>query len=508
MKLRKQALIGLAVLGVAASPLLQAQQQATDQQEAENRPQGDPSIRTIKLNEDRDQKFKGSKVYELKHTKPDDITPFILGAVKRYNAQGDVQRLTYKVDGKIKAYYLVVSTGVEMMPYIDQMVKDLDHPCEIRDDKGSNIKDDGIYKFTYFPKYRAGEVMNETIKDLRSDGLMYFDPATNLFYWKDSNSDGNSLMNWLQTLDRPVPQVQVSINVYEMNENDFKELGIDYVAWKNGPGAQLFGAGYNFLSFNNGDSVNSLQNLLNITSNGPLQNAMGGFMVAPQFDATFLRMLSQKGKARVATSSTITVVNDYTTADPGNDNFAGAKYKLRFAPNYQNINKDSNMNTSVDQQPLDCYFYLRSPIISFNEAANSKGGANSVAQLSANAAMLNFGWVLRVEDTVEQTTTNGQPLVNQHNFRSWTTLACGSEKLVGTFTKDSLVKQDIGMPFLGDIPVLKYLFGTSVDSRTNTRVFVTISATPVTPEADLSKWAGEIITTADMAKATLNADKK
>ena len=50
-------------------------------------------------------------------------------------------------------------------------------------------------------------------------------------------------MNWLQTLDRPVPQVQVSINVYEMNENDFKELGIDYVAWKNGPGAQLFGAG-------------------------------------------------------------------------------------------------------------------------------------------------------------------------------------------------------------------------------------------------------------------------
>ena len=41
------------------------------------------------------------------------------------------------------------------------------------------------------------------------------------------------------------------------------------------------------------------------------------------------------------------------------------------------------------------------------------------------------------------------------------------EKLVGAFDKHVMVEQYIGMPFLGSIPVLKYLFGSEskVDSK-------------------------------------------
>jgi hypothetical protein len=287
------------------------------------------------------------------------------------------------------------------------------------------------------------------------------------------------------------------LNVYDINENDFMELGIDYVAWKNGPGASLFGAGFNFLQFNSGDNVSSATNALNISDVGPLSNALGGFMVAPQFDATFLRMLAQNGKAKVATSSSITLVNDYTTPDPGNDNYSGAKYKLRFTPNYQNIYKDANMNASVDTSGLDFYFYVRKPIISFTEDMVTKHDIEK--SYAAKAAQLSFGWVMRVEDLVQQTTNNGQPVINQQNFRAWLTLAQDTEKVIAVYTKDHKVNQNISMPFLGDIPVLKYLFGTSVDSRTQSKVFVTVTATPINTGTDLPQWAGKIVTTAELA---------
>ncbi|OGV56951.1 MAG: hypothetical protein A2X49_16375 [Lentisphaerae bacterium GWF2_52_8] len=272
------------------------------------------------------------------------------------------------------------------------------------------------------------------------------------------------------------------------------------MAWKNGPGASLFGTGWNFLDFSSGDRIGSISNALNIANNGPLTSSLGGFMVAPQFDATFLRMLAQKGKARVATSSTLTVINDFSSADPGPDNFDGASFKLRFTPNYQNITKDSDRNSSVGEAQLDYYFYLRTPTISFHEDMNFSGQQEK--DNAAKAASLMFGWVLRADDPVEQTTDNGQMMLNRHQLNATLTLACGGEKLLGSFEKEHYVNQNNSMPFLGDIPGLKYLFGYTAESKTHTRVFVTVSASPVTPGSDISKWAGEVISAASLANST------
>lgn len=94
----------------------------------------------------------------------------------------------------------------------------------------------------------------------------------------------------------------VTLNVYMVSDNDFRELGIDYVAWKNGPGAELFATGFDFTDF---DSLSKIRDFTSILSEGPLSAATGwgGIMVAPNFDATFLRMLAQKGKAYTAGSA-------------------------------------------------------------------------------------------------------------------------------------------------------------------------------------------------------------
>ena len=69
-------------------------------------------------------------------------------------------------------------------------------------------------------------------------------------------------------------------------------------------------------------------------------------MVAPNFDATFLRMLAQKGKAYTAGSAAITVVNDFTS--PAATGWDDASYRFKFVPQFQNIRKDEEQTTTIE----------------------------------------------------------------------------------------------------------------------------------------------------------------
>ncbi len=438
--------------------------------------------RQIKVIEDRDQTYMSSKVYELKNIKAADLTPFVQGAVKRYYNQSSVDRLSFPEGGK---EFLAVNMPTAMVPLIDDMVAKLDRPGKL-DENNSTVEGTGIYRFVYCPKYRASsdmDVIGRTITN--GDGEYYFDASTSMFYWKDSSSYGNTSLEWFKAFDRPVPQMQLTLNVYEVTDDDLKELGIDYIAWKNGPGANIFNAGYDFLSSRFLSQNSSWSNALDVSNLA--SHSWGGFMVAPNIDMTFIKLLAQKGKARIATSGSLTVVNDFTSSDPGIGNYEGAKYKIRFTPSYQNIQKNSDQNTSVDTADADFYFYVRLPVINFNDKGDK-------------AAALEFGWVLNVMDTVEKI-SNGSPVQNSSQFYSWITLDAGSEKLLASYTKEQVVRQENGMPFLSDIPILKYIFGSTNESKSVSKVYVTVKAEPVRPETSLSEWAGRIVSAAEMLKS-------
>ena len=51
--------------------------------------------RTIVFNEDRNQHYMTTKVYELKYVRAHDLLPFIRGAVKRFDSQSLVQSVDY-----------------------------------------------------------------------------------------------------------------------------------------------------------------------------------------------------------------------------------------------------------------------------------------------------------------------------------------------------------------------------------------------------------------------------
>jgi hypothetical protein len=392
-------------------------------------------VRNIRLNEDRDQKWVVSKVYELKYINCDDITPWVLGAVQRYSILSTCQRLNY-IAGKRQ--WLLVTTGRDMMPYVDQMVAVMDRPCGAKDGEASIVDGSGIYNYVYRPQYRANDAMiTNMMADIRSDGYGWYESRNNVFYWKDSKSDGDNILSWLKAIDRPVPQVEIRLNIYELQESDFMELGLDWLAWKNGPGMNLFGTGLDYTRWK--DSLGGSAGSLSTVSQGAM-GLTGGFIFAPQFDATYLRMLADKGKARSASSAAIALPNDYAN-DPGENNFSGAKYKISLTPNYQYISTDSNRTLSVQSTTnSSLQLYFKKPTLCFNASAGK-------------AALVQFGWELSVSEISSSPNSLGDnQAADEKRFYSSTSLFAGCEKLIASYTKEHNVKQNTGIPYSATYP--------------------------------------------------------
>lgn len=80
-------------------------------------------VRQIRLIQDDAQTNITSKIYELKYVKATDIRPFVENAVKRYDSQSRVERVNYF---SAKKNWLIVSTGPEIIPLVDDLVAKID----------------------------------------------------------------------------------------------------------------------------------------------------------------------------------------------------------------------------------------------------------------------------------------------------------------------------------------------------------------------------------------------
>ncbi|MDD3119381.1 MAG: hypothetical protein PHQ27_09395 [Victivallales bacterium] len=428
-----------------------------------------------------------SKVYELKHLNAGDITPFILGAVKRYNTNSQVERLNYKFG---KKQLLLVSTPPKMMKYVDDMLAKLDRPVKKKDHSGSVIEGTGIYRFAYLPKYRSTNdmltILNKAV--ISGDGDAFRDSASNLLYWKDSYSDGMDVMQWAKQLDRPVPQVELEFKVYEVRKSLLDDVGVDYLAWKNGPGLNLFQVGYDNLVMQATESA--LANMDKFSS-----WSYGGFFAAPQFDLSFVRMLSQKGLANIAGTGHLTIVNNYSHT-----------YSVKFSPEHQNIRKDSSDKSSVNTGASAAFqIDVIKPVICFkitgekDRVSNYNGDNFDLVTYQNIDGTIIFAYSVAVSDVVERN-NRGTELTGKGNIKSDLTLDLGEERLLAVYDKTQKVEQTIGIPFLCEIPYLKYLFGSTTTIDEDVKMIVSVKARLVHPEDRYSAWSGRLLTREDIVK--------
>ena len=144
MKEKKYIFAALLACGLAGQPVILAEEKEIGE------------IRTIRLLQDDAQVRIASKLYELQYVKATDIRPYIEAAVKRYHAKSAVERVNYSA---AKKNALIVSTGEDFLPYVDDLIAQIDRPGK-KDEFGSVIEGTGITRIAYTPNYRGRKTLS------------------------------------------------------------------------------------------------------------------------------------------------------------------------------------------------------------------------------------------------------------------------------------------------------------------------------------------------------------
>lgn len=410
----------------------------------------DEKVQKITFIEDDAQKDMASKIYTLKHTRAADLAPFIRSAVIRYCGESHVSSVN---DPERNRQMLIVSTGIDMLEHVDKLIAALDRPVKAA--RNSNITGDGIAYGVYQPQFRATQNMLDIIvkgevSSGDADSSVQLDSKRNMFYFKDTPATVEDIQSKLAWLDKPAPQVRLEMTVYQVRDSDLKDIGIDYLAWKNGPGLDLFSAGYNALHVR---AAEKIVDLLGMGANlaGNISWGFGGFYTAPAFDFSFIRLLQQNGKATISSSASVMVTNS-----------KDREFHVAFAPEYQNITKDADHITAVTSGgDSSLSAVLSCPVIT--------AGKNGCITFQCSI----------VNSNVVERNHLGAELTETENISSGMLLPFHQEQLLASWQRTSEVEQTIGIPFLCELPYLKYLFGTTTTNTEVNRFFVTVRAIPV-----------------------------
>lgn len=458
--------------------------------------------RRIRFIEDDAQDYMVTKVYSLKHIKANDIVPFVLGAVMRYSTNSKVDRINYSA---AKQQWIAVTTPVAMMPYVDDMVAKMDRPSRIKDINGSIVRGTGITRYVYNPKWRSSQEMvtlmikagipadasgynysadTEDTSAGKYDARVLYDSASNLIYWKDSANKSSDLLKYLAWLDRPVPQVIVSFRLYEIRDSDLRDIGIDYAAWKNGPGLQIAGFGADLFAgrWNETVQVAEVANKLMPFISDSMSWGYGSLFFAPAFDMSFLRLLQQNGRARQLSEVSLTLRN-------------GKSASTSLTPDYQNILKKENDKTYVDPSTAaNLTLNISSPTICFNDVKHDKNGLLPCFAEDYEkkfSGIFDFQYEL-ANTSVTERNNYGNELTESSTLQGFGTIRMKQESLLASWSRRMDVEQTIGVPFLCELPILKYIFGTTTRNAETTHFFLTAEAHFVHPDSDISAISGKL----------------
>ena len=258
--------------------------------------------------------FVYTRVYVLKHADPYEIRPFIMAAVRSRRVDTN--------DTKVEAIRYMDGTGmlivsaeqyrfepVENGMSIDQIVEMLDKP--------GLASETGRKFFLYYPKYwdsatlaalvrRGG--MTEADDDVELQGgidTVRADVGLNALMFHTSPFSQKAIERILKEYDAPVTEALVDYKIYEIDSENDGNLGVDFQAWKNGPGADLFAAGARYAS--GWDFLNN-----NVASNLIKSSHTSAFNFNPKWNSKYLDFLVAKSKAKVITSGRTSIMNRCT----------------------------------------------------------------------------------------------------------------------------------------------------------------------------------------------------
>lgn len=258
-----------------------------------------------------------TKTYVLKHADPYELRPYLRTAVGAEMITGGdswVECIKYN-DG---TGILIVSAedyrfskeamkkhgGDEQCMCIDDIVKMLDQP-KITSSSGS-------IRWAYFPKFRSAQEIatlafnvglnhtNDPAELQRGADDQVVDPGINAVIFYSPKYNVKNIEEMVEVYDQVLPEAKIEVSVFEVAyENDTK-IGVDFQAWKNGPGSDLFSVAARFAQ---GMSSQGVPDATGWGSTKFIQ-------ISPRWNSRFIDFLTAKGKSKTVVEGTLIIRNN------------------------------------------------------------------------------------------------------------------------------------------------------------------------------------------------------
>lgn len=426
------------------------------------------------------------KVYTFNKVNPHEVVNFFTSALMTEEGGCFSFVSPEGNSGKI----LVICPDYQI-PYFDQLAKDLDR-TKLTSAPGSKYT---YYRFKHRNPLDAGLL---SVLSSYSKEVLWPDVETNSLLLFDSPGGAERGEKALaEILDIPTPMVQVELKVYEVNTNNNAAMGLDYVAWKNGPGKSLFKYGYDT------DSIISSK-INNITAT---KSNFGYYVDMP---SAYFDFLVSKNKAKSVVNTKLTSVNgNKITFSTGDQVLYFSKYATTDANGI--ITSANNLIATSVAQSAGSTSLLRtvntdkgaSKITSPAGAAvagtkTTVNGAETITQpvMIAGAApaiqgvatgigieitptigseRVNMDILVRVADLVGYQ-DSGTPIISSRQMDDFIMAPYDTEVMIGNLSREYIVKTTKKFPILGSIPGMGWLFGGENQLKKKSTAIVSIKA--------------------------------
>lgn len=573
--MKKHILIGLASAAAAGAPLFAASEWNAPT------PPAAPTRVTPRLNVEigketeevtfvntNNDPFVFTRVYKLQHADPYELRPYVMAAIR--SRRIDTNNTT------VEAVKYADGTGMLIVSAEEYRFGDVPNGMSIGDiirelDKPKLASEAGRKFFLYYPQYfdattlagiirRVGLVRAGDNSELQGGiDAVRADTGLNALFFHTTPTSAKTVRKMLAEYDAPTTEALVRYTIYELNSENDGNLGIDFQAWKNGPGMDLFATGARFS--HGWDFVNN-----NVASNLVKSSHTSFINFNPKWNSKYLDFLVANSKARVVTTGSVNIMNRVTAtvaavtrmpvigagAPPAENaatigevmtvpwdnayalsaidqdkglaialpaNYTGTLTVTRTTVGkrvYYNLATDGTaVFTRADGKILGDRAKAYDVVVSYTDNSVTPPVVTEVNDYSTDTAyavqrdatrktaLAEFGFQLAMTPEVFNKSSivrvsmsntnligfksNGEPRTSRSELDTKLQLDHeGGTFYIGGLDKKQLVRSVNKVPFLGDIPVLGWLFSAESEVVKNTRLVAVLEIAPTAPATPLS----------------------
>jgi len=380
------------------------------------------------------------------------------------------------IDPKSKENFVYVVVPRFQLPYIEEAIRNLD-------EEWLNPTDDGTVTQVYFGKYRDVRAIHPLafITTSRDFTTVAFDVQKNTVTVTEDPDQMKTYLKYAAVVDIPANEITVEAKFIEVEVNNDLKMGLDWIAWKNGPGRNLFE--FIYAGQNNSEHYRGASSIFNPLTPYVSPPGDGGH---EHFETTgrqtyanfnyfitsaYLDFLQTKGKAKVLVAPKLQTVSghmaEWASVDPvASISVTGTDNKTLYNTYGRAVAFDQ-MGDSGDLGAWDRF-------VNYTAADNSKAGVfldilpfvgRETTEMFVNARIA----------SVTGLTPKGEPILAERSITTDVRAKDGQTLVLGGLQRTEKVKQKAGAPWLSEIPVLGYIFGSENKIDRSATVLVTLN---------------------------------